>query len=274
MQPNKDYEYRTVEGRAVGKDLPFSVGIAKPIELNLLKEKLTYQSIYINVRTVFRAYHGAYASTARPKDSILINGFLQELSDLKAFLEAVGYAVVVYNTVHLDLNKYLKDAKLKTPRTKLQVAYADIEKLSCVHALKEGLVDKIFNLSIKGEQVDTIIMTHFPSDLLSSHHFGTLTLMETQEGTIKTRKDWSTKLGIDADLAKRMPFNILTLQVFGDKSKLFFKHDKALVNALTELAKSKRWNSLTTLTRVKSDISKLEKDKRVIFNRMINSKIP
>lgn len=269
-----EYEYRIVDKRAVGKDLPFSVAISKPIEGHLIKENLEFDAVWLNVRTIFRAYHSAYGSDERPNKSDMIQGFLEELSDLKPFIEQLGYDVHVYYPMYQNILKYFPDANPKLNTSPKQRIYADWENSAIEIAVKEGLVDQVCNYGISGHKGKTVMITHYPSDLLSLYNFGDLTLLESNTGSLKIKSEWNTKLGAPKDIAPRLPFNLLTLQVFGDKAKLFssLKSLKAK-KTLLELAEKKKWTPYTTKTKITLDIKSLEKDFADIFSRMISIKL-
>lgn len=269
-----DYEYRIVDDRAVGKDVPFSVAMAIPIEGHLIKEKIEFDAVFLNARTVFRAYHGSYKSENRPGKLDLIKGFLEELTNIKAFIEQLGYDVNVYVPLYPKPEKKFPDARPKANTYPSQRIYADWEITALAMVVKEKIADQVCNYSINGHSGKTVMMTHFPIDLLSQYNFGDLTLLETNSGALKDRTEWYTKISSPAKLGPKMPFNILSLQVFGDKSKLFssikeLKDKKALI----ELAEKKRWKPFTSLAKIKDDIKSLDKNLADRFSRMISVKL-
>lgn len=274
MALDKDYEYRIIDDRAVGKDVPFSVGLARPIETQLIKEKIEFAAVFMNCKTLFRAYHGSYRSEDRPATKALIDGFVEELTNIKAFVEQLGYDVTVYIPLYSKPKSKFPDAKPKLAENPNQRIYADQENKACQLAHDEKQIDVVTDYTIGSHKGRTAILTHMPVDLLSQYNFGELVLLESQTGTLKERHEWNTKLGAPENVRPKLPFNILTLQVFGDKAKLFssikeLKQKKALL----QLAADKRWTPYTSLTRIRKDLNELEKDTADRFIRMLSVKL-
>lgn len=271
---NKDYEYKVLNNRAVGKDVPFSVAMAIPIEAQLIKENISYEAVWLNARTVFRAYHGSYNAENRPGKMKIMEGFLQELSDIKAFIEQLGYEINVYYPLYSKLSSKFPDANVKLETSPTQRIYADWEYSSAEVASKEKIIDQVCNYSIAGDNKNTVMITHYPIDLLSQYNFKELTLLESHSGSIKERLEWSSKLGFPSDIGPKMPFNILTMQVFGDKSKLFKSiKEQSQKKALLTLATDKKWKPFTTKSKIANDLKSLDKNIADRFVRMLNTKL-
>lgn len=269
-----DYDYRVIDNRAVGKDVPFSVAMAIPIEGHLIKENNEFEAVWLHAGTVFRAYHGSFSSESRPGKAQMMQGFIQELSDIKAFIEQLGYDTHVYYPLYSKPAKKFPDANPKLNTHPTQRIYADWESSSVVAASKEGIVDQICDYKIEGHNGKTAMITHYPIDLLSQYNFGELILLESHTGSLKERSEWYSKLTLPKDIGPKIPFNILTLQVFGDKSKLFssikeLKQKKTLL----QLAEQKRWKAFTTNSKIKDDLKALDKNIADRFSRMLSIKL-
>lgn len=98
----------------------------------------------------------------------------------------------------------------------------------------------------------TMILTHFPSDLLSEHRMGKVTLLESHTGVVKPKNLWYTKL-FNGKTMSNMPFNAMTLQVFGDDHH-FHPWEPKIKNAILEMAQKNRWSWATTSSRIRLDV--------------------
>jgi hypothetical protein len=87
------------------------------------------------------------------------------------------------------------------------------------------LLDKYTTLEFKNLEVTcpsslsqgtVVILTHFASDLLKHHTFRNLKLLESHTGAIKVPAQFNSKLNIDKEKRKLVPFNRFTQRVFGD----------------------------------------------------------
>src|SRR5690606_22392271 len=91
---------------------------------------------------------------------------------------------------------------------------------------------------------DGLILTHFPVDLLNRYRFKTLKLLESHTGAIKPFNVWNTKLkdgqGLDV-----IPFDRMTLQMFGDNAHFSPMHKKVRMTIYNLVVKNK-WTYATT----------------------------
>ena len=95
---------------------------------------------------------------------------------------------------------------------------------------------------------------NFTIDLLSNYSFPSCKLLESHTGKIKPKTYWNSKLsGKDSGL---MPFNAMTLQIFGDGEN-FAAYPRKLKLELIELAKKNKWSPITTNAKVESDLNKM-----------------
>lgn len=115
---------------------------------------------------------------------------------------------------------------------------------------------------------DAALMSHIPADLLSFNEFQNLRLLESHTGTIKGRELFYTKLRRDAKVP--LPFNIFTLNVFGDKAMFFEGQPVKVRNVFNKLVAKYKWTAITSLRymihNIESDASLHQRDKDVILN--------
>lgn len=270
-------DYKIVDGRAVGKDVPFSIGIAIPLTTELIKEKIVYNAVFMNFRTLFRAFHGSYSQGEMPNKVKLIEAFTEELTNLKAYVEALGYIVNIYHCNYPKLTKKFPDAQPKKPESPKERIYADYEHTAFEVSNELGLIDQITSYRINGVVGKAVMITHYPIDLLSQYNFGELFLLESHSGNLKDRTRWNSKLGIKSDITPRIPFNILTLQLFGDGAKMFKSvKELKLKKAFIQLVKDNNWTTYTTMSRIRATLNgkpkNLEKDQVDRLIRMLSIK--
>ena len=100
------------------------------------------------------------------------------------------------------------------------------------------------------------MLTHVAYDLLSYNKFNTLHLLESHTGKCKDISLWWTKLSNSKDLM-RIPFNILTLQIFGD-SQIFLPFPIETRKQILQLAEDKKWTNVTTKERIRLSLDTLK----------------
>lgn len=93
-------------------------------------------------------------------------------------------------------------------------------------------------------------MTHVPVDLLTGTRFSKLTLLESHTAKLKNKLDWNSKLTNGKDLPN-MPFNAMTLQVFGDGGLFFSPMPMAVKKEVMSIAEKYKWTPATSLDKVK-----------------------
>ncbi len=94
-----------------------------------------------------------------------------------------------------------------------------------------------------------LVLTSHSYDLLQSRMTRNLELLESHTGLLKGKPLWYTKFN-DPKGLERIPFNELTLQVFGDRN-MFFMQKKFVRDAVREIAERSQWTALTTKDRVR-----------------------
>jgi hypothetical protein len=225
-------------------------------------------ALWINVRTLFRNVFSSLDSYVKKTVSLddLVYAVLEDISVLNTVLEYQSknrLKPTFYLCEYKGLSREFPNAVIKQPKTELQIYERSMED-SFVKAFKktEFFNDedvKIFDVQIKGSGGNVVLLTHLPIDLLWRTNFRKVHLLESHTGAIKVKPTWYTKL-TGGKNNFRIPFNRMTLQVFGDGNNLFTAMSRKIKNNLLELAKERKWSSVTSTEKIRSDLEKL-KDK-------------
>lgn len=260
-------------------EIPISVSTALAIE-SLFNQEIerdfsyNNQSLWFNVRTIFRNLLGAVKVETDYDDEMILLDLLEEITVILTVLEENNVKgknkVVLYANSHNNLEKLFPYAKVKRPKTDKQVEYYQIEK-----RIIETLFDNIStnddysvetgDCKLEGKDQSAIVLTHHPVDLLSRYKFSELLLLESHTGVIKKQSQWNTKL-TGGKQNPRLPFNSLTLQVFGDQSTNFYSYSAAYKKVLIDLAKKANWNALTGSEKIISDLTHVKVSNPVIYD--------
>lgn len=268
-----------MEQRTIGM-LPISVGTSLAFEPLMAEVKKNNQidNLMLNVSTIFRNAYQAYDTSVRGKLTAdqLFQDVIQDLGGIYEILSKIGRNpapnMVAYYCSYAGLPKRFKLAKLWYPESENQKQYAALEKTVLDRLLNElrghvRLCDHTMPNGIR----NSFVLTHHIVDLLVPQGYGEITLLESHTGVLKTKGKWHTKLTGGSKL-ERIPFNALTLQIFGDNSTHFkanaFKY-KSTVIALSEQYK---WTPMTTDERVKLCLSSVQDvDLREQLSQMLNA---
>jgi len=251
--------------REMGEKLPISIGTALALE-TLLDPSLTtawtnakVPYLYLNLHTLFRNLYGSM--TVLDKVGVSDVDFAQVLAKeivyIRDFLEKDGRGtkLVAYCPTYEGLMQRFKYANVKTINTPKQKEYVLLNTTTLKVLIKEPEKFKQ-QLGVELEVTDykppkhmernCVIMTHHPVELLFSPV--STTLLESHTGKYKKFPEWNTKLGSSSDTS-HMPFNALTLQVFGDGVD-FGPMDRNVRAVLMALAQERKWTAVTTKDRI------------------------
>lgn len=246
--------------RTLGETLAISVATAQPLEMLLSTDiARQYNTLYINIKTLYRNFHGAYGNEDNlPTLSKMTELFVAEIITIRSIVsDSIPGKVkpVFYLTTCKSLPLLMPHAKLKQPTTPKQIRYEDLEKKVISRALGKFEEEEIhmFDVLVKGSNTVALMLTHYPLDLISAHTFRKLILLESHTGAIKSKTEWITKLNKN-EAYINLPFNVLSLQVLGDKSLQFESLGRKLSESLVELANKKHWSANTGLEKIKQDI--------------------
>lgn len=184
------------------------------------------------------------------KDVFLITEHMMEVHEMRTFIYWVDYRF------DLPKKKGFASAEFKLAKTARQLQVQSFHETvrSNVLSIKDfaALVNQVeAPLRPDGkEYARPIFLTHVMADLLDHHYFEELKLLESRTGAIKSTRELFRKINSPDDKREFIPFNTITLQVYGDNSGLFQPVDIRVRRAFTELATSRPFNPNTTVDRI------------------------
>lgn len=248
--------------RALGA-LGMSVGTSAAFEGSGANSIRSADTVMFNLRTLVRNARMAYE-----KDDPELNDVDQLTKDVEGDIVALGkwletaragkpISMVVYYPSYLLMKIKFKHALLWEPTTDKQKAQAKILDAVAAKVVKkyEKLIVKT-TMGVPDFKGTGIVLTHHVVDLTDVSGVARLHLLESYTGLLKPFTQWYTKLTGGEELYM-MPFNRLTIQIFGDKSTNFRSHPQAIKEVVRKLAKDSHWTSATTVSRVRSTINNL-----------------
>jgi len=225
-----------------------------------------YDEIWFNIRTLFRNMAGSLPSDQKFKASAddYSQALYHEIISITGILRDVSSQIhpVFYVSNYADVDRRYKGAIVRKDRTDKQKQYTahlnGAIKLLLATFREDRDVDiRVFDLKIKTQRrARALIITHHAYDLLGYKAFDKLDLLESHTGTIKARDTWHTKYTNGKELPM-IPFSERLLPVFGD-SESFHPMLGSARSEIVELAKNRRWSSITTDEKIISDIGSLK----------------
>jgi hypothetical protein len=256
-----EYIPKIVDGRSIGETIPVSIGTAIALEQFVDSQEMqsAYNSLWINVRTIFRNLVGSYEKTpTKLQTGPILDAFedeIREIVSIKSKYLSNGFDIHLYFPTYNSVPNVFIEAKIKEPTTKLQLEEAKLERQAWERLKVFGDLIKRFDIKINGKQSLGLMLTHYPIDLFSVTTFKKLSLLESHTGVVKERPEWITKISKNTAYSN-LPFNLLTIQVVGD-GKTFHCMGKAFTNALLKVADGGKWTTLTTRDKVKFDLARI-----------------
>jgi hypothetical protein len=246
-------------------ELGISIGTSVAFEYLVEHVNEAPSEIWINTRTVFRNLYTGLETKLRNTADIedVKETFMSEITTIHNSIEmATGdrVKVVFYYATYEDIASIFKYAKFKQPRTEKQLRQYEFEQLTIQFMIDTApnYIDfRKFKTAIKGKDARAWIVTHTPVDLLSKRFFADLTLLETHTAALKPFSQWHTKLTKGKGLF-RMPFNELTIQVFGDGNNFFSGYPTKNKEEIVELANLRGWSPMTTRAKIREDLNYLK----------------
>ena len=236
-----------------------NIGTSVALEEGFSQLETFPKTFWVNIRTLLRNTYGAISDNVGISDIALIEAMDEEMEGLEAAIVALSKeqtSVVFYHTSHATIDKQFPKAQLKKLKTPGQLQYRVIERSVCKKLLSQNTNIRQFDVAVRGDRSTAMILSHYPIDLLSHTYFDRLSLIESHTGAIKKKDKWNTKLTGGKQLT-HMPFNSMTLQVYGDGATNFNTMPHRIKVTLNELAKEKRWHALTTKDKMLYDINTL-----------------
>lgn len=249
-------------------DLGVSIGTSLALEALVgnphsdFKPKLppTFKHVFINVRTVLRNLIGAITEIGYT-DEVVARDAINELVTIsKVVSEQTNNAssVVFYYSEYKDINTLLPHAFLKEKLTEKQKQKIYFEEAVFKYMFKypawAGV--HIVPTLLSGQYNKAYIITHYVVDLLAANTFTELVLVESHTGSIKKSNEFSYKLSKPS--GRIIPFNKMTVSVFGDSNILLTAYPPSTKKKLLAIAATYNWHSLTTKDKVKHDLGYME----------------
>lgn len=220
-------------------------------------------SFLVNLRTIVRNVIEAYSEDNEATVDNVIKDTKSDLGELAKWLNDVSgtrtLSFIVYYPSYKSLPSLFNKADLVTDKTrkpKAQDKINLIEKVCTTLCKQFGKQITQTDSTLPNFTGKGIVITHHTVDLTLTPSVTRLNLLESYTGTIKPYTQWYTKL-TGGKALYYMPFNKLTIQVFGDKATNFYSSSMPLKKLIEELAQTKHWNSATSYSKVKSDINSL-----------------
>lgn len=294
----------SLDNRALGEKYRISVGSSVPIESILgssgflsftpLYKKHNIDALWINVSTLVRNIINAYAGdkkalldynppingkvrfrfTPTNKHRKLANALIDEMDIIQ---EAIGdkLRVVFYCSRYEQFALYYPHAKLRygvdSKPTELQLATAQtILTASELAAIDDKRITEYKNKITTREEGIACMLSHYRYDLLSQDNFRGLFLIESYTGKLRSRTEFGEKLA-DGNLTN-MPFNDATIQIFGD-GEWFKSQDNKTKQAVLLVAKERRWDSMTTKEKMRTDLKRYREARELDLDRFFTTKL-
>lgn len=211
-----------------------------------------FKTLYINLRTLVRNVIGSYPYDVQSalKTAMVVASVEQDYECICKYASE-DLQIIPYLCTHKSLNAEFK-GKFKQFDTPRQNDIFLLEA-AAIKALRGRYQEDIteFDIVMKGDS-RSICLTHLPIDLLSAHKFPELVLLESHTGLLKDATQWPTKLKTLKDKT-HMPFNRITLQVFGDNN-MFLPQPVKVRNVLESIGVKKGWSTATAQSRFLLDV--------------------
>jgi len=224
-----------------------------------------YDELWVNLRTLYRNCLGAVASPERTSlnPQRILEGVLEDIQVLVSTIEnrTLGkLKVSVYYCDYSDFKRVFPLAKYRELKTPRQLYENELEKKVYTKFYTSAYTPttvqlRHFDTRITERGKNVVLISHFPTDLLWRKQFTRLTLLESHTAALKPRAAWYTKLTGGSQLV-RIPFNSMSLQVFGENI-MFAAMPTPIKKRALKMAEDDKWTSVTTDERVEASIKKL-----------------
>lgn len=217
-----------------------------------------YAELWINFRTLFRNLWSCFkaADAAKLEADDIATALIEEMTLIRNAVSdrsAGTLQTQFYVCSYKSLSGLYKFAQFKDITTPVQTHYAEVENKAAAKVFEvlgtENEFLKACDTSVDLPHAKVVLMTNFPIDLINAKHANELALLESHTGVIKKKAKWNTKLN-NGKALERMPFDRMTVQLFGDSGHLFIPYPRDYRDFLVGLAEKHKWHSLTTKDRI------------------------
>lgn len=240
-----------------------------------------YSTVWINLATLHRniigAVDGKYALELAPRDIAQVLGQEVDLVQEIFMSHCTGIEVRFYICGYIGIQSRYPHAKMRADKTPKQIANTQLLKatIEALFASRKGEVDQVDDTHMPEEGQITpvakkytyfpkllspamqmrvhakhLLMSHYAIDLLCLSQKHDTALLESHTGAVKGKALYYTKL---TEASERIPFNSMTLQVFGD-SQTFYPMAKPVREEVLELSRKYEWNAATTKARIRLNL--------------------
>lgn len=236
---------------------------------------LDYQEFFINVSTLFRNLMGALPKEGAQGVIVpdLKDALINEIAYIKALVEFhsnsktnVIFYVCNYKKIEAMQSNFITIRKDNTVSQKIYRALHNQAIAGVIKEIGAGDDFRIFDSDVNVVPIGKpsivpfkgkgLIMTHYTWDLGSYNKFTSLDLIESHTGKLKKRSEFYTKYYHGKDLPN-IPFYKSMIPIWGD-SEHFSPVDMKVRKAILEVAKQNNWTQLTTIAKIKDNLSNIK----------------
>lgn len=255
-----------IDGRTKGQ-FPVSIATSLALEgmFGILEDNfnpnppwLDYTDLVVNVRTLFRNLVGSIENESETNNTPIDYAYVltEEMSLIRNYVTERSSGkinVQFYVCDYHSLTGFYPFAFFKEVKSEKQKMYARMENNTIEYIFKElKLVNDYltaYDTNVLLEVRKTLLMTHFPLDLLHIRKASEVALLESHTGVVKRKHKWNTKLNNSKNLPP-IPFDRMTVQVFGDSGHLFSPYPLEIRKKLIKVAEENNWHTATTKERI------------------------
>ena len=260
--------------RVLGEKLAFSVPTAIPLEEQVVVETPPVDMLYINLYTLLRNFHGSLEDPESANRRTVVDELSIEISNIIGMVES-QIDIQIFCPDITTLKRRFPHAELQVPHTPKQIAYDRFQSW-CIERLRsEGRFPLLeIDHKLPERTGRAWIITHHVTDLLHNRYqFSDTQLLESHTGRLKSPAEWTSKL-TGGDKVRSLPFNALTLQVFGDKGTLFRGMRPTVKKTLLELAQMQNWSPATSRSKILSDLTYVtDESLQELFEQLMSTRI-
>lgn len=237
---------------------PYDLERSVPNKIDLSQ----YNSFYINIFTLYRNLSNSvkrqvFIETDHVK---LAQVLLTEIEVIQSLFFVEGHDTIKPIFYHMTQKSLLngkisKDVQIKPDKTTFQKDFRFKFDKVIEHIKKQIDVPTFDSYLDPASGSKALILTHVPFDLISYDKFSKLDLLESNTGKLKSRREWNSKFMKVGDRhTGNIPFNRKLLFVFGDKV-MIRPADIKLRRILLDVADKHNWTPMTTMSKIKLDMS-------------------
>lgn len=237
-----------------------------------------YDTVWIHVRTLLRNILNSteFGDIREIRPEELARSLAEEVDTIKSLFSNEGQnllAPVFYDSNYQSFYRgQSAEYKLRVVTSDKQTAWFNCLEAGLQKAMLQGMQVLHTGSSLRPNRPSerALILSHITPDLLSHSYFGSMELLESHTGKIKTRREWNTKYHqLGEEKFERFPWSRQLLCYLGDKyviAPLSVKIRKQIL----AVAEERKWTPMTSPNMVHLDLQKYIKDDET---RAILSKI-